>query len=71
MFADDFDPVAALAAETCPRCHSVGLTNINSETYEASSEVDRHPVKFTVCPSLYARCAACGLVGEWPDMSNP
>lgn len=71
MFADDFDPVVALAAETCPRCHSVGLTNINSETYGASSEVDRHPMKFTVCPSLFARCAACGLVGEWPDMRNP
>lgn len=71
MFADDFDPVAALASETCPRCQSFGLTNINSETYEAAPAADRHPVKFTVCPSLYARCAACGLVGEWPDMSNP
>lgn len=71
MFADDFDPIAKLAAERCPRCQSVGLEEITLETYDVAPEVDRHPVKFTVCPRLFARCAACGLVGEWPDMSNP
>jgi hypothetical protein len=70
MFIDSFDPVATLAAETCPRCYSLGLTDIDSETYQAAPAADRHPVKFTVCPSLYARCAACGLVAEWPDMTT-
>lgn len=71
MFVDSFDPAASLAVENCPRCHSVGLTHIDSETYAVAPAADRHAPKFIICPSLYARCTACGLVGEWPDMCNP
>lgn len=68
MFVDGFDPVARLAACRCSRCGSLGLTPTDGDTVAAARPEDQHQPEFTICPSIYARCPACGLVGEWPGM---
>lgn len=69
VFVDDFNPVERLAQEMCPRCRTVGLVRATHEDVENVRPEDQHQPKFVICPSLAARCPACGLVGEWPDMS--
>lgn len=66
MFIEDFSPSAALAAASCPRCHAVGLVEIDSEVYSTTPPANRHQAPFIVAPSIPARCPACGLVMEWP-----
>lgn len=66
MFVDDFDPAAALAATTCPRCRAVGLVETDMDTVCATSQTDRHQAHVIVSPSVPARCPACGLVMDWP-----
>lgn len=66
MFADDFDPVAALASTACPRCRAVGLVETDMDTVNAAPPADRHRAPYSMEPSLPARCPACGLVMEWP-----
>lgn len=70
MFTEDFNPAQRLAAETCPRCHTVGLAASDAETYANTPEADRHVETVIVCPSITARCPACGLVGNWPGMGR-
>lgn len=70
MFADNFNPLAALAVAKCPRCHATGLVEIDGEAHDKAPETDKHQAKFHVNASLYAQCPACGLVGEWPEMSD-
>ncbi|ART52336.1 hypothetical protein CBP34_12645 [Acidovorax carolinensis] len=70
VFAENFNPLAALAAARCPRCHAVGLVEIDGEAHDKAPEADKHQAKFHVNPGLYAQCPACGLVGEWPGMSD-
>ena len=53
-----------------PRCHATGLVEIDGEAHDKAPETDKHQAKFHVNPSLYAQCPACGLVGEWPGMSD-
>lgn len=66
MFADDFDPVAALASSACPRCNALGLVETDPGTVDATSLADRHRARYIMSPSLPARCPTCGLVMEWP-----
>lgn len=66
MWAQDFNPSAALASASCPRCHTVGLTEIPFETYSATPTANQHQAKFIINPSIPARCPACGLVMAWP-----
>lgn len=66
MFTDDFDPAATLAEAACPRCHCVGLVEVDDEIREATPPADRHQPRYYVDPSIAARCPACGLVMEWP-----
>ena len=66
MFADDFDPVAALASTACPRCRALGLVETDTDTVNATPPADRHQAGRTICPSVPARCPSCGLVMEWP-----
>lgn len=68
MFIEGFDPVARLAESKCPRCHTVGLVVVDAETYANTTEADRHDETVYICPSITARCPACGLVGNWPGM---
>jgi hypothetical protein len=46
------------------------LVEIDGEAHDKAPEADKHQAKFHVSPGLYARCPACGLVGEWPGMSD-
>jgi phage FluMu protein Com len=66
MFADHFNPKAALTAAHCPRCKALGLTEIDPATYEATPRANRYQAQCLIDPSVYARCAACGCVMEWP-----
>lgn len=68
MFVDGFDPVARLAACRCSRCGALGLIETDEATVSAARPDHKHQPKFIICPSVYARCPACGLVGEWPGM---
>ncbi len=70
MFADDFDPMARLAREDCPRCKVRGLVLATDEDCDNLKSEDRALEWSTVCPSVAAKCLACGLVGEWPAMSQ-
>ena len=64
MFIEDFSPTQRLATEVCPRCRSVGLLEIDRDIYRAALDQDRHESRYLVCPSVYCRCPACGLVAE-------
>jgi hypothetical protein len=66
MLVEDFDPAKALAAARCPRCRAVGLTPVDSQTYERTPAEDVHQGAPVVTPSVTARCPACRLVMEWP-----
>lgn len=66
MFAADFDPVAALAAERCPRCGHAGLVLTDHETYYSAASEARIRSIASVDPSVYAQCAECQAVMEWP-----
>lgn len=68
VFADDFDPVARLAREDCPRCKAHGLVPATHEDCDNVKPEDRAKEWAAVCPSVAARCPACGLVGAWPAM---
>jgi len=62
MFIDTFSLKAALDAATCPRCHTLGLTETASDAYDAAPPEHRHQAKYLLRPSLSARCPACLLV---------
>lgn len=66
MFADDFNPVAALTAAKCPRCPAVGLVSKDWETYADAPEADKNIPEAIVDPSIPAKCPACAMVMEWP-----
>lgn len=66
MFANDFDLAATLGALPCPRCGAVGFTQIDGDAHDAVPPAERLPATCHISPSLYARCASCGAVGEWP-----
>jgi hypothetical protein len=66
MFADDFDPVAALGIEACPRCGHKGLVETDHDTYNSAPSEARIQPQYHVNPSLYAQCPACRAVLEWP-----
>lgn len=68
MFTDDFNPARRLAAETCPRCHAVGLAVPDAETIAKTPDAEYYKGLVTVCPSITAWCPACDLVGDWPAM---
>lgn len=68
MFVDDFDPVAALAGQDCPRCRARGLIPTTHADRDNAKPEDRAQEWCVVCPSLSVKCPACGLVGEWPGM---
>lgn len=68
MFAEDFDPATRLAACHCSRCGALGLIPTDRDTVATARPEDQHQPKFIICPSVHARCPACGLVGEWPGM---
>lgn len=68
MFADDFNPVAALAGEGCPRCKAHGLVAATQEDCDNVKPEDIAQEWAIVCPSITAKCPACGLVGNWPGM---
>lgn len=69
MFVEGFDPVAVLAQVGCPRCRAVGLEPVDDAILQAVRPQDRHASRYSVQPSVPARCSACGLVGEYPEMS--
>lgn len=66
MFTKDHNPSERLAADTCPRCHAVGLEEISNEAYEATPTADKYQGGGTLDPSISARCLSCGLVVDWP-----
>lgn len=66
MFIEDFSPSAALAAASCPRCHTLGLVAITDEASRATPTANQLQAQFIIDPSIPARCPACGLVMEWP-----
>ena len=70
MFAENFNPLAARAVARCPRCHAVGLVEIDSEVHDKAPEADKHQARYHISPSLYAQCPVCGLVGEWPGVTD-
>lgn len=69
MFVENFNPLERLAQEVCPRCRTAGLVPATHEDVGNVRPEDQHHSTLIICPSLPARCPACGLVGEWPDMS--
>lgn len=70
MFADNFDPVATLAGERCPRCAGQGLVESDQESHDAARAEDRHVPHAYINPSVYCRCPQCGLEAEWPSCVN-
>lgn len=68
MFTDAFDPIAALAHATCTRCQTRGLVTPTAAECASVRPEDVHRPAAIICPSVAARCPACGLVGEWPAM---
>jgi hypothetical protein len=66
VFADDFDPVATLAGEDCPRCKAHGLVPATPEDSANVKPEDVAQEWYIVCPSITAKCPECGLVGSWP-----
>lgn len=68
MFTDDFDPVKRLAAEICPRCKHLGLVCPTQEDCDNCKPEDEFRAAWHVCPSIGAKCPACGLMGDWPAM---
>lgn len=68
VFVDDFDPVATLAVEDCPRCKAHGLVPATQGDCENVKPDDVAQEWYIVCPSITAKCPACGLVGSWPAM---
>lgn len=68
MWADAFDPVKTLAGETCPRCQHMGLVCPTQEDCENCKPEDEFQASVVVCPSIGAKCPACGLMGDWPAM---
>lgn len=68
MQVEDFDPIAALAQATCPRCMTLGLVTPTAADSASVKPEDVHRPAAIICPSVAARCPACGLVGEWPAM---
>lgn len=66
MFEERLDRSAALSGASCPRCGSVGLQEIDSDTYSDTAFKNVHKGGSSSQPSLYARCAACSLVMQWP-----
>lgn len=66
MFVEGFSPAAALASVACPRCHAVGLVEIDGDTYAATPASDKHQATYYIDPSVTARCTACNLAMEWP-----
>jgi hypothetical protein len=69
VFAEDFDPVAKLAGEDCPRCMGRGLVPATHEDCYNVKPEDVAQEWYIVCPSITAKCPECGLVGSWPAMS--
>lgn len=66
MLTEGFDQAAALKAAACPRCHAIGLVEIDHDTYTATPSSDKHQAAFHIDPTVPARCPACSLVMEWP-----
>lgn len=66
MITNSFNPAVVLATASCPRCHTTGLTEIDSDSYDAAPPDHRHQATYMIDPSVPARCLACGLVMEWP-----
>lgn len=64
MRVEQFRAEDEFSATPCPRCHSVGFTEIDWDTYRATPDKDRHENRYLMCPSVYCRCPACGLVAE-------
>lgn len=65
MRIEDFDQAAAMGAAICPRCHAVGLVEIDYDIYATAAAADRHLAAYLIDPSVPARCPACALVMEW------
>lgn len=65
MLIEGFDQAAAMEAATRPRCRSLGLVEIDHDTYTATPSSDKHRAAYLVDPSVPARCATCALVLEW------
>lgn len=65
MFIEGFNPEAAFAAASCPRCSTVGLVEIDYDTYTATATADKHQAAYLIDPSVPAKCPACALVMEW------
>lgn len=65
MLTEGFDLTAALKVAACPRCHAVGLVEIDHDTYTATPSRDKHQAAYLMDPSVPARCPACVLVMEW------
>ena len=70
MFTKDFDATAALAGARCSRWDTIGLVQAHYEAYRTAPAQDRREPGWTMSPSLYATCPACGLIGEWPEMAG-
>lgn len=68
MFTEDFNPAKVLATETCPRCKHLGLVRPTQEDCDNCKPEDVFQAAWNVCPSIEAKCPACGLMGDWPAM---
>lgn len=67
MIVESFDRKAALAASSCPRCHTAGLVESDHDRWETTPDENRHYPKVSLEPSVYVLCEACSVVTEWPS----
>ena len=65
MLVQGFNPIATLASAKCPRCHAVGLVEIDSLEYGDTPLVNKHQAAPYTSPGVPAKCPACALVLEW------
>lgn len=68
MWVEGFDADAMLARLLCPRCGHAGL--VAPVWDEEVKPEDRYEGDTIYCPSVPAKCPACGLVGEAPPMGS-
>lgn len=68
MLADDFDFKTELARTECHRCYSVGLKQIDWDTYCVAPDRDRLKGRLVMCPGVFCLCPSCGFVAQLHEL---
>lgn len=70
MLHPDFNLRDELSSLACPRCGRVGLSQVSQEELQQAKLMDAHRSIGAMDPAVPVRCIGCGLVAEWPAVSE-